>query len=162
LITVVENETAWGALAVGVSTEPALTTTYVYDTLDDLHTVTQGVQTRTFSYDSLKRLVQGINPENGTIGYSYDDSGNLTSRQFQQSTQITVSTPSYDGMNRPLSKSYSGGSITTPPGNVLLRWLCVGPEGPDLRRRCDGHRAGVGTADGHWQQRVHDQFHELQ
>src|SRR5207248_1585162 len=73
----------------------------------------QGSLSRGFFYDSLKRLVQAQNPESGTVNYTYDDSGNLSSRKFTQSSQITVSMI-YDGMNRPTSKSYSGGSATTP------------------------------------------------
>ena len=40
-------------------------TSYSYDTLDNLKTVTQGSQTRTFVYDSLKRLSSATNPESG-------------------------------------------------------------------------------------------------
>src|SRR6185369_907288 len=47
----------------------AYATTYGYDALDDLTSVTQGAQTRTFVYDSLKRLTRAINPESGTINY---------------------------------------------------------------------------------------------
>jgi YD repeat-containing protein len=63
-------------------------------------------------YDSLKRLVQAVNPESGTINYSYDFSGNLTARNAGPAGQITWG--AYDGLNRPLSKTYSGGSVTTP------------------------------------------------
>src|SRR4029079_5523784 len=38
-------------------------TTYAYDALDNLTTVSQGGQTRTFVYDSLKRLISATNPE---------------------------------------------------------------------------------------------------
>jgi len=107
---------------VGVSTESSPTTTYAYDTLDDLQTVTQGSETRTFTYDSLKRLVRAINPESGTISYAYDLSGNLVSRTGGAGT---TTWGVYDGLNRPPSKAYSGGSVTTPnvtycyDGNLL-------------------------------------------
>ena len=42
--------------------------------LNDLLTVTQGSQTRSFSYDSFGRLTQAINPESGTINYTYANS----------------------------------------------------------------------------------------
>jgi YD repeat-containing protein len=45
-------------------------TTYSYDALDSLTTVTQGTQTRTFVYDSLKRLLSATNPESGTTTYT--------------------------------------------------------------------------------------------
>jgi YD repeat-containing protein len=52
-------------------------TTYTYDVLGNLRTVTQGSQTRTFVYDSLSRLTSAINPESGTVAYTYDNNGNL-------------------------------------------------------------------------------------
>lgn len=55
-------------------------TSYSYDGLDSLVTVNQGVQTRTFVYDSLKRLSTATNPESGTISYQYDNNGNLTQK----------------------------------------------------------------------------------
>jgi YD repeat-containing protein len=53
------------------------TTSHTYDGADNLRTVTQGGQTRTFVYDSLKRLTSATNPESGVVGYTYDDNGNL-------------------------------------------------------------------------------------
>ena len=76
-------------------------TEYGYDVLDDLTTVTQGTvtqgaQTRTFSYDSLKRLKSAINPESGSINYEYDNNSNL-----QQKTDARgVTTYVYDALNR--------------------------------------------------------------
>ncbi len=67
LTQVVENQTTWNGQAVGVAAEPVLTTTYSYDALDDLLSVAQGTQSRTFVYDSLKRLVQGIRQSNPTL-----------------------------------------------------------------------------------------------
>jgi YD repeat-containing protein len=39
--------------------------------------VNQGSQTRTFVYDSLKRLSSATNPQSGTVSYDYDGNGNL-------------------------------------------------------------------------------------
>ena len=64
-------------------------TSYVYDPLDNLLTVTQGVQTRAFEYSSLSRLRSATNPESGTTHYCYDDAGNLKSR-----TDARVTLPS--------------------------------------------------------------------
>lgn len=79
-------------------------TSYTYDTLDDLITVTQGVQTRTFAYDSLKRLTSVNNPESGTTSYSYDNNGNLTSRFDARSVTTSLT---FDPLNRITSKSYN-------------------------------------------------------
>lgn len=88
-------------------------TSYAYDTLDNLITVTQGVQTRTFVYDSLKRLTSATNPESGTVTFGYDNNGNLTSRVDARSITATMA---YDALNRITSKSYND-SPQTPSVN---------------------------------------------
>ena len=55
-------------------------TDYTYDALGNLLSVSQGGQPRTFSYDSLSRLTQAVNPESGTESYTYDLNGNLLTR----------------------------------------------------------------------------------
>lgn len=84
LTDVYEYESPWTGGAVQVPASGAFHTQYTYDTLDDLHIVTQGAQTRTFNYDSLKRLVSAQNPEYGSLSYTYgyDQSGNLSSRTY--------------------------------------------------------------------------------
>ncbi|MGD0227260.1 MAG: hypothetical protein ABSF71_33460, partial [Terriglobia bacterium] len=84
-------------------------TSYAYDALDDLETVAQGSQTRTFSYDSLKRLTSATNPESGQTSYTYDPNGNMQSREDARTITTTYS---YDPLNRLLTKTYSDG---TPP-----------------------------------------------
>jgi len=79
-------------------------TSYSYDVLDNLITVSQGVQTRSCVYDSLKRLTSTTNPESGTTAYSYDNNGNLTQRVDARSITTTIS---YDALNRPTAKTYS-------------------------------------------------------
>lgn len=79
-------------------------TSYSYDVLDNLTTVLQGAQTRTFVYDSLKRLTSVSNPEHGTISYGYDANYNLTSKTDARSITTTIA---YDALNRPTSKSYN-------------------------------------------------------
>jgi RHS repeat-associated protein len=79
-------------------------TSYSYDVLDNLTTVSQGVQTRTFVYDSLKRLTSATNPESGTVTYGYDNNGNLTSKLDARNITTTLA---YDVLNRITSKSYN-------------------------------------------------------
>lgn len=79
-------------------------TSYTYDGLDNLRTVTQGVQTRTFVYDSLRRLTSATNPESGTRSYTYDNNGNLLTRQDARSITTTLA---YDALNRVISKAYN-------------------------------------------------------
>lgn len=72
----------------GTSQSPIIETDYSYDVLDDLLSVTQwggpsGISSpiiRSFSYDSLSRLLTSTNPESGTISYSYDADGNVLSK----------------------------------------------------------------------------------
>ncbi|MBZ5554968.1 MAG: hypothetical protein LAO21_19810, partial [Acidobacteriia bacterium] len=73
-------------------------TNYTYDALDDLKTVMQGGQTRSFSYDSLKRLTTATNPESGTVNYtSYDGNGNLLSKTDARGI---ITSYQYDALNR--------------------------------------------------------------
>jgi RHS repeat-associated protein len=86
-------------------------TDYSYDALDNLRTVTQGAQTRTFGFDSLSRLTGTTNPESGTINCSlYDGNRNLLTRTDARGITTTYT---YDALNRNLSKSYSDGSTPT-------------------------------------------------
>jgi RHS repeat-associated protein len=84
-------------------------TDYNYDVLDSLTTVSQGSQTRTFVYDSLKRLTSAANPESGTISYQYDSNGNLTKKTDARGVYIDYA---YDGLNRNTLRTYSDGTAT--------------------------------------------------
>jgi RHS repeat-associated protein len=86
-------------------------TSYAYDVLGNLRTVTQGAQTRTFVYDSLSRLTSATNPESGTISYQYDNNGNLANKSDARTVSV-VTTYAYDALNRPTSRSYSDGTPT--------------------------------------------------
>ncbi len=89
-------------------------TSYSYDTLNNLTTVSQGSQTRTFSYSSLSRLLTAANPESGTISYGYDNNGNLTNKTDARSVLTTYT---YDNLNRVTQRSYSNepsGQTATP------------------------------------------------
>jgi RHS repeat-associated protein len=99
-------------------------TTYTYNALDDLLTVTQGSQTRTFAYDSLSRLTSATNPESGTANYTYsvpgtvcsgDPSSVCTRTDARGITTYYDQHPNgspcpYDALNRLVCKSYSDGT----------------------------------------------------
>ena len=96
-------------------------TIYSYDPLNNLLSVTQNgnnssnARLRTFQYDSLSRLTRAVNPESGTILYSYDLDGNTSTRTAPLPNQFsgTVTTNySYDVLSRLLGKSYVG--LSTP------------------------------------------------
>jgi len=104
----------------------SLQTGYTYDALGNLWKVTQtGVagetpRTRSFTYDSLSRLICASNPENsqndcptsatttlpsGVVGYGYDLNGNLSSKTDARNVTTSYT---YDALNRLTSKTYSG------------------------------------------------------
>src|SRR5262249_7732125 len=98
-------------------------TDYQYDALGNLLRVDQKGstptdstkwRTRTFSYDSLSRLLTAYNPESGTISYGYDANGNVLTKVASapnQSGNATVTTTfTYDFLNRATQKSYSDGT----------------------------------------------------
>ena len=69
----------------------------------------QGVQTRTFSYSSLSRLLSATNPESGTISYQYDLNGNLTQKDDARGVRTNYV---YDVLNRVTNRNYSTPSGT--------------------------------------------------
>ncbi len=81
-----------------------LKTSYSYNTLNNLTTVNQGAQQRTFSYSTLSRLLTAQNPESGTIGYLYDNNGNLTTKT---DARLVVTNYAYDALNRVTGRTYS-------------------------------------------------------
>lgn len=84
-------------------------TSYAYDVFDNLVLVTQGTQTRTFSYNSLGQLTSATNPENGTVSYQYDNEGNPIVRTDARNVSAHYS---YDALNRPIRRWYNGSSST--------------------------------------------------
>src|ERR1700728_2040538 len=102
-------------------------TVYAYDALNDLLSVTQkggsssNWRTRSFVYDSLSRLTSVMNPESGTIGYTYDANGNLSTKTApspnqSSASQTATTTYGYDALNRLTSKSYVDTyNLATPP-----------------------------------------------
>ncbi len=91
------------------------TTYYTVAANDTLQKVTQGSETRTFRYDSLGRLTSSTQPEMGTISYSYDNVGNLSTRTdargivecYGNLSGGTCDGKGYDALNRPTQIDYS-------------------------------------------------------
>lgn len=110
----------------GLVSNPTQPTFYDYDALDNLRSVSQGGQTRTFAYDSLKRLTSATNPESGTVCYGnivngqcqangYDANGNLTIKSdarllADNQTHVKV-TYEYDALNRETTRTYNDGTL---------------------------------------------------
>lgn len=88
----------------GTVAAPNQATSYVYDIRDNLLQVNQGVQTRSFVYDSLSRLTSATAPESGTTSYTYDAGGNLLTKTDARGVVVTNT---YDALNRPTQRSYA-------------------------------------------------------
>src|SRR5262249_8893158 len=98
---------------------PSASITYQYDPLDNLKTIVQGSQTRSFIYDSLSRLTSMTNPESSTISYTYDSNGNLKTRLDSRHVKTVYD---YDALDRMINKCYriisSGLGLTTCTNNT--------------------------------------------
>jgi RHS repeat-associated protein len=93
-------------------------TIYTYDALDNLTSVSQSGQSRTFAYDLLSRLICASNPESrvgaascltlpssGLDRFSYDANGNLITKTDARGVTVTQT---WDPLNRIETKTYSG------------------------------------------------------
>jgi len=98
-----------GSGSLGTTASPAQPTSYGYDVFGNLTLVTQGSQTRTFSYDSLSRLRTTINPESGTVSYQYDDNGNVVVKTDPRGVSTHFE---YDAINRLTRRWYNGSNST--------------------------------------------------
>ena len=88
-----------------------LITSYSYDALGNLTQVSQGAQTRTYSYDSLSRLIRATNPESGSILWKYDNNSNPVQRTDARSS---ITTYTYDFVDRLVQKAYSNDKASIP------------------------------------------------
>jgi len=87
----------------------APTTTYNYDALDRLSQVTQESANITFTYDESGRKLTLTDPDMGPWLYTYDPQGNLLT---QTDARNCVTTIAYEGLNRPIHKSFGGMGCT--------------------------------------------------
>ncbi|PYU04374.1 MAG: hypothetical protein DMG33_14430, partial [Acidobacteria bacterium] len=84
-------------------------TSYAYSVLDQILTITQGVQTRTFNYDGMGRLTSAITPEGGTTSYQYNTSSHVSQRTDARGV---ITSYSYDTMATP-GVTYTYGTDAT-------------------------------------------------
>ena len=102
------------------------TTTYTYNALDNLTTINQGAQTRSFVYDGLGRLLYESQPEqvsnisynshNYSKKYEYDPlSSQHVNSNLRRVTDSRgdVKTLYYDGLNRVIACRYSGSNTAS-------------------------------------------------
>jgi RHS repeat-associated protein len=90
--------------------EPIWITSYTLDPLDNLTNILQnGSHARTFTYDSVSRLLTSTNPEVGTITYTYNPDSTLVTKA---DTRGITTTYTYDTIHRELTRTYSNGDPT--------------------------------------------------
>jgi YD repeat-containing protein len=103
------------------SQAPTIETDYFYNALDDLKSIKQNgvsgesLRSRSFTYDSLSRLITATNPETGTICYGvwsgtscnngYDLNGNLANKTDARNVSVNYQ---YDALNRLTQKQGPG------------------------------------------------------
>jgi RHS repeat-associated protein len=146
----------------GSVTSGGLLTAYGYDTLDNLTTVTQGAQSRSFRYDSLGRMThQKLAEASATLNdagqyvatggtwsdvFTYDERSNVTSRKDARGVK-TVFSYNNDPLNRLQSISFdtTGFGDTTHPiaaaPAISYAYMTTG----DLTRPSAMTTAGVST-----------------
>src|SRR5579884_1653188 len=103
-------------------------TGYVYNPLGQLTAVTQAMQTRRFTYDSLGRLLGASNPESGAVAYAYDAANNLVSKTDARAVMTCFGTISngqcdgtgYDKLNRQILRTYLDGTSSVHIGTTIL------------------------------------------
>ncbi len=104
-------------------------TSYSYDVLDDLVSVSQGQQTRTYVYDALGRLNSVTTPEAGMVCFGTFSSGQCQSNGYDSFDNLlsrtdargVVANYTYDGLNRLTAIGYSvpqGSGVSAMPNNV--------------------------------------------
>jgi RHS repeat-associated protein len=87
------------------TSEPIWVTSYTNDTLGNLTNVLQnGSHARTFTYDSLSRLLTSNNPETGTITYTYNLDSTVATKK---DARLITTTYSYDAVHRTTGLTYS-------------------------------------------------------
>jgi len=131
LTSVCEISNATGTGSCG-QTSPATgyLTTYTYDVLNHLLTVTQNAQsgssqqTRTFTNDGLGRMTSEKNPESGTTNYTYDIDATCGTSKGSLVKKVdavgNTTCYTYDALRRLTSTTYSGPYSSNTPNKYFV------------------------------------------
>ena len=125
----------WGRVARMTSpTGPMVS--YTHDTADRLLTTSRGGSITTLTYDIGGRKLSMNDPDMGTWGYTYDALGNMLTQTDARGCMTTIS---YDPLNRPYTKTYSGSNCAT-TANVSYTY--------DFGTNGTGRRTGMSDGSG--------------
>ncbi|WP_244668875.1 RHS repeat domain-containing protein [Xanthomonas phaseoli] len=102
------------------------TSAFQYDVLGQPSVVTdpKGLKT-TYQRNGLGELLGLKSPDTGSIGFTYDDAGNVLSRKDAANRQATYT---YDALNRPVSVTYADAALETRFVYDVAPTVCVAGE----------------------------------
>lgn len=144
-------------------------TDYSYDALGNMLTVKQkgGTtdttkwHTRTFTYDSLSRMLTSNNPEVGTLTYTYDPNSNVLTKKDARgiTTNYSPTSSPIDSLNRVTAVTYSNGDPSIAFKYDESTCLTGVPQCNNI-----GHRTSMTDAAGSdiWAYDVPDRIHKEQ
>ena len=112
-------------------------TSYTYDVLDNLKTVNQGSQMRTFVYDALSRVTSQTTPEAGTVTFTYTS---FSAVQTRTDARGVITTYGYDALNRPQTVSYntSAAPLVATTSGVTIAYKTTAPGKGQVSSVTDG------------------------
>lgn len=121
------------------SSEPIWITNYTYNPLGMTNVLQNGSRPRSFTYDSVSRLLTSTNPEVGTLTYTYNLDGPVHTKT--DARHITT-TYTYDPLHRELTRTYSNSDPTVT--TIYDQSACLG------LAHCQniGHRTSMTDAAG--------------
>lgn len=137
-------------------------TSYNYDLLNNLTTVSQGNQTRYYVYDSLSRVTSAQNPESGTQLYYYDNNGNV---EVRVDNRGVYTHSEYDELNR-VTRRWHNGSLSSsthlspalPAGvGVTFEAKYTYDQGSNSKGRLSTARTGS-ISHGSWAHRTSNEY----
>jgi len=119
-----------------------IATNYTYNVLNGRTLVTQGAETRTSVYDSLRRTTSVTMPETGQVQYQYNSFDQITQRTDARGV---ITTYSFDTLNRPYQVIYNVGTSGVPATPTVTYTFGTTPAQFNNGRLITLATAGVGT-----------------
>ncbi len=159
LTGVCEVTTGSGSGACGQTGKTGYWTTYAYNVLNNLTSVSQnGLQSRSYSYDGQGRMTSESNPESGTTTYTYDSDatcGNYTGDLVKRVDAVGNTTCyAYDALHRVTSVTYPSGQYSGATDRKCFVYDTVASPPPGISvsnaktRLAEAYTKASGSCDG--------------